>query len=134
MANTLYPKYKEALLAGTAGTSLLAGIVKVALIDTNAYTYDAGHEFMVDLAGVVGEPQEIDAPKTVTNGVFYGPGVTFPAVSGSPLEAMAIFIDSGQPETSRLVAYLDSDVAGLPITPDGRDIDVIWNISGIFAL
>lgn len=134
MANALYLKYKEALLAGEENTSLLAGTVKVALIDTDLYTFAPEHQFMTDLAGVIGQAQEIEAPKTVTNGVFYGPGVTFPAVSGDPVEALVIYIDTGTPATSRLVAYLDSDVAGLPITPDGRDIDVIWNISGIFAL
>ena len=61
MANALYLKYKEALLAGEENTSLLAGTVKVALIDTDLYTFAPEHQFMTDLAGVIGQAQEIEA-------------------------------------------------------------------------
>ena len=36
--------------------------------------------------------------------------------------------------TSPLVAYIDTGVTGLPVTPNGGDIAVAWNASGIFAL
>jgi hypothetical protein len=33
-----------------------------------------------------------------------------------------------------LVAYIDSSVTGLPVTPNGGNIGITWNASGIFAL
>lgn len=133
MANVIYPKFKEALLDGSANIDLNDGTVKVALIDTGAYTYNAAHDFYDDLSGVVGTPQAI-ANTTVTDGLFDGDDVTFPTVSGNTVEALVIFIDTGNTATSRLVAYIDSGVTGLPVTPNGGNINTAWNASGIFQL
>ena len=54
MANAIYPKYKEALLNGSANTNMSSGTVKVALVDTGTYTYSATHEFLSSLSGRVG--------------------------------------------------------------------------------
>ncbi len=133
MANAIYPKYKEAVIQSSANSSL-TGTVKVALVDTGTYTYNASHEFLTSLTGVVGTAQTIGATKTYANGVFDGGDVTFPAVTGATAEALVIYIDTGVAGTSRLVAYLDTGVTGLPVTPNGGDILTTWNASGIFAL
>lgn len=133
MANAIYPLYKQALLDGASNTDLNDGTVKVALVDTGTYTYSAAHEFLDDLSGVVGTAQTI-ANTTVTNGVFDGDNVTFTAVSGNSAEALVFYIDTGNSATSRLVTYLDTGQTGLPVTPNGGDIAINWNASGIFAL
>lgn len=133
MANAIYPKYKQALLDASANTDLNDGTVKVALVDTGTYTYNSAHEFYSSLSGVVGTPQEI-LNTTVTDGVFDGDNVTFTAVSGNSVEALVIYIDTGNTGTSRLVAYIDTSVTGLPVPPNGGDISITWNASGIFAL
>jgi hypothetical protein len=107
--------------------------VKVALIDTGTYTYSAAHDFLNDISGVVGTAQTI-ANTTVTTGLFDGDNVTFTAVSGATVEALIIYIDTGNAATSRLVAYIDTGVTGLPVTPNGGDITITWNASGIFQL
>lgn len=128
----LYPKWKEALVQASANTAL-TGTVKVALIDTDVYTYSATHEFLTDLTGIVGTPQTIGT-KTYVDGVFDGDDVSFVAVTGATVEALVIYIDTGVAGTSRLVSYVDSGVGSLPVTPNGGDIDIVWNASGIFAL
>lgn len=133
MANAIYPKYKEAILTGGANTNMSSGTVRAALVDTGTYTYSAAHEFLTSLTGVVGTAQVIGS-KTFTNGVFDGADVTYTAVSGNSAEAIVIYIDTGTAGTSRLVAFLDSGFTGLPVTPNGGDITVTWNASGIFAL
>lgn len=132
MANAVYPKYKELLLGTQTASSLTAGTVKVALIDTADYTYNAAHDFYDDVsAGVVGTPQTIGSV-TVTNGLFDGADVTFSAVTGDPCEALVIYIDTaGAAGTDPLVAYIDTGVTGLPVTPNGGDITITWNASGI---
>jgi hypothetical protein len=107
--------------------------VKVALVDTDTYTYSAAHDFLDDLSGVVGTAQTI-GNTTVTGGVFDGDNVTFSAVTGDSVEALVIYIDTGDSATSRLVAYIDTGQTGLPVTPNGGDISVTWSASGIFAL
>jgi len=133
MANAIYPKYKEALLDAAANVDINDGTVKVALVDTGTYTYNSAHEFLTDLSGVVGTAQTI-GNTTVTNGVFDGDNVTYTAVTGNSVEALVIYVDTGTAGTSRLVAYIDTSVTGLPVTPNGGDITINWNASGIFAL
>jgi hypothetical protein len=134
MANAIYPLYKQALLDASADIDLNDGTVKVALVDTDDYTYSASDEFYDDVsAAVVGTPQTI-ANTTVTSGTLDGDDVTFPTVSGDQCEALVIYIDTGTPGTSRLVAYIDTGVTGLPATPNGGDISLTWNVSGIFTL
>jgi hypothetical protein len=49
--------------------------------------------------------------------------VTFTAVSGATVEALVIYRkNSGANTTWRLVAYIDTSVTGLPVTPNGGDI------------
>ena len=133
MANAVYPKFKEALWLQSANSNANTGTLRAALVDTGTYTYSAAHEFLTSLTGVVGTAQVIGS-KTFTNGVFDGADVTYTGVSGNSAEAIVIYIDTGTAGTSRLVAYLDSGFTGLPVTPNGSDINVTWNASGIFAM
>lgn len=133
MANAIYPKYKETILGAATNTNLLTGTVKVALIDTGVYTYNAAHQFYSSVTGVVGTPQTIGST-TVTNGLFDGNDVTYTSVSGNSVEALIIYVDTGSAATSPLVAYIDTSVTGLPVTPNGGDISITWNASGIFQL
>jgi len=137
MANTLYPLWKEGLIQATANTSL-GGTVKAVLVDTGSYTYSGTHQFASSLTGTAGIAQPI-LTKTFVGGLFKGDNVTFTAVatgsgSGTALEAIAIYIDTGTASTSPLVAYFDTGVTGLPVTPNGGNITISWNASGIFQL
>lgn len=137
MANAFYPKYKEALLGGAANSAITgsgATGLYVALVDTGTYTYSAAHEFYSSLSGIVGTDQEITSP-TLTNGVVDGGDVTFTAVSGNSAEALVIYRkNAGANTTWRLVAYLDTGQTGLPVTPNGGNISITWNASGIIGL
>jgi hypothetical protein len=133
MANALYPKWKEQLLQFTTNNNLSAGTVKVALV-TAGYTYASTDQFYSSVsASVVGTPQTIGT-KTFTNGTFSGGNVTFSAVTGAQVTKLVIYIDTGTAGTSPLVAYIDTSVTNLPVTPNGGDITITWNASGIFTL
>ena len=138
MANALYPKWKEALLQNSADSDLdgsgTTGVY-VALVDTGTYTYSSAHEFYSSLSGIVGTDQEIGATKSYTNGTFDGGDVTFTAVSGATVEALVLYRkNAGANTTWRLIAYIDTGVTGLPVTPNGGNINITWNASGIFTL
>lgn len=141
MANALYPLYKQKLLdPGTLGTTsgtavdLADDTIKVALVDTGTYTYSSAHEFYSSVSSaVVGTPQTL-ASKTVTTGTFDAADVTFTSVSGVSVEALVIYKDTGTAATSSLIAYIDTVASGLPVTPNGGNITITWNASGIFAL
>lgn len=135
MANAIYPKFKEAVLQSAANSNMSSGTVKVALIDTGVYTYSAAHEFFSSVTGVIGTPQTLGT-KTFTNGVFDAGDVTFPAVTGNNAEAIMIYIDTGTPATSRLILFQDTGVTGLPVLPNGGDINLVFDngANKIFAL
>jgi hypothetical protein len=130
MANLLYPKVKEAFISKQIDVS--ADTIKVALVDTGVYSYSASHEFLSDLSGVVGTAQTL-ASKTKALGVFDAADPTFTAVSGNTVEACVVYHDTGTPSTSRLIAYIDT-ATGLPVTPNGGNIVIQWDATGIFAL
>ena len=133
MANAIYPLYKDAILQSAANSNMSSGTVKVALVDTSVYTYSAAHEFVTSLSGRVGTDQTLGT-KTFTSGVFDAADSVYTAVSGASCEALVIYIDTGVAGTSRLIAYIDTGITGMPVTPNGGDINITWNASGIFAL
>lgn len=141
MANAVYPIYKTAILAASANVSLDQNNTTdgpyISLIDTGTYTYSAAHDFYDDITGEVGTAQRIATPTvgSVSQGTFDGDNVTYTAVSGASVEALVIRRkNSGASSTQRLVIYIDTSVTGLPVTPNGGDITVTFNASGIFTI
>lgn len=133
MANAIYPKFKEQALQGA--TNLSSGNIKAVLVDLADYTYSAAHEFLSDIpvAGRVATSGNL-ATKTFTNGTFDAADFTFTAATGDQSEALVLYIDTGTASTSRLIAFYDAGVTGLPVTPNGGDINVTVNASGLFTL
>ena len=138
MANAIYPLFKQELMKGTSNNLLNstegATGVYCALVDTGTYTYSAAHQFYSSLSGVVGTDQEI-LTKTQTTGTFDGTDLTYTSVSGATVEAVVLYRkNAGASTTWPLIAYIDTGVTGLPVTPNGGNITITWNASGIFTL
>ena len=130
MVNAIYPTYKAFVIG-----QLLTEDVKVVLLDLSQYTYSATHQFLSDIpvaARVATSPNLTG--KSVSSGVFRCNNFVFSQVSGARSEAVVIYIDTGVPGTSRLVVFLDQDVSGLPIDPDGLDIGFNVNVAGFFGI
>lgn len=141
MANAIYPKFKTALGTGAANSDLdtttATDGVYVALVDAGTYTYNAAHEFYSDLSGIVGTDQQItnNTFGSVSQGTLDGDNVTFTAVSGASVEALVLYRkNSGANTTWRLIAYIDTGQTGLPVTPNGGNINVTWNAAGILTI
>lgn len=134
MANALYPKWKEGLISGASNVAL-NGNVKVVLVDLADYSYSSAHDFLDDVpvAARVATSGNL-ASKTYTNGAFDAADITFSAVTGDVSEALIVYVDTGVASTSPLVAFFDTGVTGLPVTPNGGDINVTFNASGLFQL
>lgn len=141
MANAMYDIYKSALLAASASVSLNVNDATdgpfCALIDTNDVPFSQSHDFYNDIsAAVVGTDQRIVSPSVgvVGAGVFDGDNLTYTTVTGDVCEALIIYRhNSGANSTWRLVLFIDT-ATGLPVTPNGGNITVTWNASGIFKL
>ena len=53
-------------------------------------------------------------------------------VTGTSVEALVLYADDGT--TTYLIMYQDTGVTGLPLTPDGSDVQVLVDAAGWFAL
>jgi len=126
MANALYDKGREGFLAGEIDWD--GDVIKAVLIDAADYTVNlATHQFLSEIPGAA--RVATSAPltgKTAANGVADAADLAFPAVSGDPAEALVLYQDTGVETTSRLIAYIDT-ATGLPVTPNGGDINVAWD-------
>lgn len=126
MANALYDSARQRFLEGQI--NWLTDVVKCILVDAGAYTVQTGtHQYLSDIgtSARVTTPMTLTS-KTTTGGAADANDVTFSAVSGASIEAIVLYIDSGQEATSPLLAYIDT-ATGLPITPNGGDIIVTWD-------
>lgn len=114
----------------TGAINLLDDDIKPVLLDVADYTVDlANDEFLSDIptaAQVAIGPSMTG--KTATAGVFDATSpYAFSAVTGDPCEAVAYFKNTGNPATSPLLSYHDSAVSGLPVTPNGGDINILFD-------
>lgn len=143
MANALYDRGRQAFLEGNVPwlTSKLA----LLLVDSADYTVDlVNHEFLSSVlpAGRVARVDIPAAGRTSAAGVADAADVTFPAVTGDPSEFL-ILVQSAATSggvdladtAQRLLLFIDT-ATGLPVTPNGGNISVVFDsgINRIFKL
>lgn len=131
MASALYPKGKGHLLGVSTQINLLTDNLKVLLIDTADETYNSADEFHSDItgAGIVATSGNL-AGKSATSGTFDANDITITGVTGDTVEAVVLYKDTGTSATSPLIAWFDVST----FTPNGSDVTVTFNASGLFAI
>jgi len=73
--------------------------------------------------------------KTITDlAPFDSADPIFLSVAGDPLEAIILLIDTADESTSRLLMFQDTGVTGLPLTPDGNNVQIVISANGWFTL
>lgn len=135
MATSWYLNGLNNVLSGAV--NMTSDTLKVALIDTASYTVNlTTDDFLSDIAGGAIVATATIAGKTFTAStpyaVFDATDTTFTAVSGAACSALVIYQDTGVAGTSALLGYFDG--AGVAVTPNGNNIIVQWNASGILRL
>ena len=86
------------------------------------HTYSASHEFLSDIpsAARIGRPANSSGKSIVADGSF--------------VEAIVLYADTGTAGSSRLIMFQDTGVTGLPLTPDGADVQINVDAAGWFIL
>jgi hypothetical protein len=134
--SALYDKGRQKFLEGSI--AWLTDTIKVQFIHSASYpAMDlASDEFLSDVpsGARVGSPQTLGS-KTSTAGVADGEDCTFPAFTGSSVDAVLIYKEGAGEGSSPLIAWIDSGT-GLPFTPNGGDVVIVWSsgVSKIFKL
>ncbi len=121
--NTFYDAGRQAFLEKKI--DWLNDTIRIVLIDSASYTLDAvNHKVLADIAAVARVATSAGlSGKTSLGGWAGAADVTLSAVTGASIEAAAVYMDSGNPATSPLIAYVDSG-PGFPLVPSGGDVVV----------
>lgn len=137
MANVLYAKGRNKFLRGeiswkSGGDDFRAYLIDLADYPDKNLTTD---EFLAIIPAGARVAYVLLVPADPSDGVADADDATFLAVSGDVSEAIVIVKWTGDAATSPLIAYIDS-ATGLPVTPNGGDIQVVWDASAnkIFKL
>jgi hypothetical protein len=151
MANVLFDAYKAEQLGDAAGPGHgfvdwedAGADIKTVLIDESAAgavdpTNMSTHADYADIsAGIVtnGNYQHSTQTVALSSGTATVDldDAAMTSVSGEACDLIIIYEDSGTPASSLLLVHFDSaGGVGLPVTPNGGDITVAWNASGVFT-
>ncbi len=113
--------------------------VKAMGVDHADDTPAATDDFIDDILSAARVPAIASCPALAskTNGVvavgtFDAADTTFTSLTGDQFESLILFEDSGVEATSDFVARWDT-ATGLPLTPNGGNVTVVWSASGILT-
>lgn len=134
MANSLFTAVKKVIL--DADLDFLADTIKISLVDSADYTVNTGtHDFYDDVTGAGIVATATLGTKTTTAGTFDSADPSFSAVTGDQSEYIELWSDTaGASSTDPLIAHYDTFSSGMPVTPNGGDINVTVSASGWFSL
>jgi hypothetical protein len=131
--NVLYDKGRQGFLDGLI--SWTSNVIKAVLVDTASYTVNLATDQYLSIipGGAKLATSSAFTNKTSVAGAADADDLLFPAVmGGSTARAVVIYQDTGDPATSRLIAF--ENVANtLPLATSGSDVLIEW-ASYIFKL
>jgi len=144
MANAIVTEFLNGQLGKGSYTALdfeADTALKFALIDHAVHTpLPASDSYYSDFnAGVVGSLSSALGTRTVGTvgaGVFDAADLTpaFTSVTGAQCESLNLIKDTTVASTSPYICYWDTAGGTLPVTPNGGDINIAFNASGIFKI
>lgn len=142
MANFAFNVYRNNILGSNtyAFIDLLDDTIRAMFVDHADDTPTATDSTIADIASAARVPPIASCPtlagKTVGSvgvGVFDANDTVFTSLTGDQAESLILFKDSGTEATSPLICRWDT-ATGLPITPNGADVTVVWASGGILSV
>lgn len=124
MSNEAYPKTIEAALGAVCPNTVKIRALK------SSYVYSTAHDFFNDVPS--GDRLGSSVALTTvafTNGILTADDPTITGLSnGDAIAAFVLYNDTGTESTSRLLAFIDTDASGAPIsvTSDGSDLPLAF--------
>jgi len=136
MANALYPKTKKRFMAGDI--DLLSVAVYAAVVNVSGagtlYAYSAAHATLADIpaGAIIATSPALTGKVLGDDASFDSDDPVLSAVTGASIEALVLYVDDGT--STYLILYQDTGVTGLPLAPDGSDVQVLVDAAGWFVL
>lgn len=117
----------------TAGVDWDTDSIRSFFLDEADHTTNAATDDRLEdiAAGArVGTPQAIGNITVTGAGIIDGDDISFTGLTGDPVEEIITYLHTGNEANDVLLLRHD----GITLTPDGNDVDVQWNGSGIAQL
>ena len=137
MGNALYDHGRENFLQGSIDWD--ADDIRVKSLDEDDHTVNLATD--EDVADLAANSDEFASGALATKTEFLGTAdaddltPAFATASGDKFESIIVFLFSGAEAGDMLICNIDT-ATGLPLTPDGNNIDITWSSGGdkIFTL
>ena len=140
MANFFFDAYKNMLLGSGTRVDLDADTIKAMFIDHADDTPVVGDDFIDDILSASRVPAIASCPALGTKtvgvvgvGVFDAVDTVFTTLSGDQSESLILLKDTGSEATSDVICRWDT-ATGLPLTPNGANVTVVWAAGGIITI
>lgn len=138
MASDLYTVAEKGFLDGDL--DMLADTIRVRATSTDDYTYNAADTSMTPVTAYSGTTDATLSSKSTSGGVFDA-GDLAPAYtavsqdSTKTIDGLVIFKFDTDDASSTPIGYIDLSVSpSVVVTPNGGDVNITWNASGIFDI
>src|SRR4051794_5484020 len=132
MANFVFDAQRNNMLGSGTRVDLDGDTIKAMFVDHADDTPLVTDANISDIASAAYVPAIASCPAlasrtigTVAVGVYDAADTVFTALSGDQSESLILFKDSGTTTTSSLICRWDT-ATGLPLTPNGADVTVVW--------
>ena len=138
MANALPDNYKGLKMGDAAAVNALPDFdtdaFRATLVDHAVVTPNpAVHDDLADyVTAVIAESSNLTGQAFPSMGVLDFADFTFPTVSGADCESLNWHLETGVDATSTWWLFIDT-ATGLPVTPNGGDINIVLNGSGLMG-
>ncbi len=141
MANSFFTPFLNNLLSLGTTIDFDADNICLALVDNAGAdgAPDVADDFWDDLDGSIIDSLSSNLGSktigTLAVGVFDAADLApaFTTVSGATVESLILLKTTGSPATSPMICFWDT-ATGLPLTPNGGDVNVTFNGSGIIKV
>lgn len=114
--------------------------IKAMFVDNADDTVVATDDFIDDVLSAARVPAIASCPALASKtngsvgvGVFDAADTTFTSLTGDASEQLILFEDSGSEATSDIICFWDT-ATGLPLTPNGGNVTVVWAAGGILTV
>lgn len=144
MANGIYGAFKQEQFGDAAGpghgaVDWEADTIEAKLCDAADHTHNLNtDQDEADITAAIVASAVLASKTAVLSGntlTLDATDTTFTSVTGDQSEEIIILKDAGGATTANLlIVYFDTFASGMPVTPNGGDIDVAWNGSGIVTV
>lgn len=140
MANFAFDAYRNNLLGSGTRVDLDADTINAMFVDHADDTPAVADDFIDDIASAARVPAEGSCPALASKTIGSNPGVggfdaadtVFTSLSGDQSESLILYKDTGTESTSDLIVRWDT-ATGLPLTPNGGNVTVVWG-AGIITI